>query len=425
MKTSHKIFFLPAIILIGAYLLKLAAIPNYALVVSASFLLIIISLIVFLRWELKKEKTFNRKSFHVLFFILTLIVIILPYANIFSQGLIPIIIYSFIVLSVFIYFIKINTDKYDLSKFVNPNNYRNFVFQILFLVVLNSPFIDTLPDKFYSPSFQPKYEQRKGPEIYIDEAHYNYHTSSGLYTTFANVLRKDGYVVNSFAKIITNESLQQVKILVISNALNKQNIDNWEQPVYSAFEEQEILCIRDWVENGGSLFLIADHPPFSSASQKLAAAFGFTFSDGTARQREGGKSDLFSRQNKMLLENEITNGTNNSEYVDSIITFTGQAFKIPDSATSILNFNGDYALYTPKIHNDFSDCIPEDITGYSQGAYMKFGKGRIVVFGEAAMFSGQLGAGLSWIKMGMNSTNAKNNYKLLLNIAHWLDNYKN
>jgi hypothetical protein len=53
---------------------------------------------------------------------------------------------------------------------------------------------------------------------------------------------------------------------------------------------------------------------------------------------------------------------------------------------------------------------------------MKCGKGRIVVFGEAAMFSGQLGAGLSWIKVGMNSSEAKNNYKLLLNIVHWLDN---
>ncbi|MCC6683694.1 MAG: DUF4350 domain-containing protein, partial [Bacteroidia bacterium] len=269
---------------------------------------------------------------------------------------------------------------------------------------------------------QPKYEQGIGPAIYIDEAHYNYHTSTGLYTTFANVLRKDGYVVTSFTKAITNESLQHVKILVISNALNKKNSNNWGQPVYPAFEEQEIQRIKNWVENGGSLFLIADHPPFSSASKKLAAMFGFTFADGTARQRVSGKSDLFSRQNKMLLENEITNGTNASEYIDSIVTFTGQAFKIPDSAMAILNFNENYAQYSPEVYNDFSNCIPEDITGYSQGAYMKYGKGRIVVFGEAAMFSGQLGAGLSWIKTGMNSANAQNNFKLLLNIVHWLDN---
>jgi hypothetical protein len=422
MKTSEKLFFLPASILLTAYLFKLGAIPNHVLVVAGSFLLIIIFLIIFLNKEIKKEKSFIRKVFHILFFLLILIVITLPFANMFSQGLVPIIIYCLMALGVIIYFIQINKDKYALSKFIRPDNYRNFVFQNLFLVILNSPFSDILPDKFYSPIFQPKYEQGNGPEIFIDEAHNNYHTSSGLYTTFANILRKDGYVVKPFAKTITNESLHQVKILVISNALNKKNSDNWEQPVYSAFEEQEIQNIKDWVQNGGSLFLIADHPPFSSASKNLAATFGFIFTDGTARQRVRGKSDLFSRKNKMLLGNEITNGTNASEYVDSIITFTGQAFKIPDSAKAILNFNEEYAEYSPKIHNDYSNCIPVDINGFSQGAYMKCGKGRIVVFGEAAMFSGQLGAGLSWIKVGMNSSEAKNNYKLLLNIVHWLDN---
>jgi hypothetical protein len=50
---------------------------------------------------------------------------------------------------------------------------------------------------------------------------------------------------------------------------------------------------------------------------------------------------------------------------------------------------------------------------------MKVGKGRVAVFGEAAMFSAQL-AGRGGAPMGMNAPEAAQNYKLLLNVLHWL-----
>ena len=61
-----------------------------------------------------------------------------------------------------------------------------------------------------------------------------------------------------------------------------------------------------------------------------------------------------------------------------------------------------------------------NVKGWSQGAYKKYGKGRIVVFGEAAMFTAQI-AGPRKSKMGMNNEVAPENYQLLLNIIHWLD----
>ncbi|MFT5253862.1 MAG: hypothetical protein ACI87N_002915 [Flavobacteriales bacterium] len=57
--------------------------------------------------------------------------------------------------------------------------------------------------------------------------------------------------------------------------------------------------------------------------------------------------------------------------------------------------------------------------GWPQGAYKKYGKGKVVVFGEAAMFSAQLAGAKK--KMGMNNKVAPENYQLLLNIIHWLD----
>jgi hypothetical protein len=55
------------------------------------------------------------------------------------------------------------------------------------------------------------------------------------------------------------------------------------------------------------------------------------------------------------------------------------------------------------------------------GAFTTLGKGRVVVFAEAAAFTTQLVAGLSFLPMGMNAPGAGQNHRLLLNIIHWLD----
>jgi len=54
---------------------------------------------------------------------------------------------------------------------------------------------------------------------------------------------------------------------------------------------------------------------------------------------------------------------------------------------------------------------------------MDYGKGKIVVFGEAAMFSAQIAEidENTRFNAGMNSPRGKNNYKLLVNIIRWLD----
>lgn len=53
---------------------------------------------------------------------------------------------------------------------------------------------------------------------------------------------------------------------------------------------------------------------------------------------------------------------------------------------------------------------------------MKYGKGRIVIFGEAAMFTAQL-QGKN--KMGMNTKSASQNAQFLLNTLHWLNGILN
>jgi len=50
---------------------------------------------------------------------------------------------------------------------------------------------------------------------------------------------------------------------------------------------------------------------------------------------------------------------------------------------------------------------------------LQYGKGRVVIFGEAAMFTAQL-QGPDRRPMGMNQPTAKQNPQFLLNVIHWL-----
>ena len=101
--------------------------------------------------------------------------------------------------------------------------------------------------------------------------------------------------------------------------------------------------------------------------------------------------------------------------------FTGQAFIALENATIISTLNDDYKILLPTVAWEFNESTPEiSGQGFINGAFMEYGKGRVVIFGEAAMFSAQL-LGQQQEKMGMNHPGAKQNPQLLLNIIHWLD----
>jgi len=277
------------------------------------------------------------------------------------------------------------------------------------------------PD-FNPPIFNPAYPPSEGSIICIDESHNNFHTIDGRYKPFADLLARDGYVVKPFKDSVTKKSLEAVDILVISNALNSRNTQDWTLPTPSAFNENEINNIVEWVRDGGSLFLIADHMPFPGAAQDLAEAFGFNLNNGFAFDSTGTGTQLFIREDGTLKDNYITNGRTVLERVDSIYSFTGQAFQIPKDATPVLFLNENFISLMPDTAWNFKDDTEKiSVSGWSQGAVIKFGSGKVAVWGEAAMFSAQI-AGEKKVKVGMNAPKAKYNYQLLLNIIHWLDN---
>jgi hypothetical protein len=274
-------------------------------------------------------------------------------------------------------------------------------------------------DLNYKPPVpRPAYESGKGPRVAIDEAHHNFHTAEGRYKPFAELLRRDGYRVSGLSQRLSAASLAGTDVLVISNALHERNAEDWSPPNPSAFTREEIAALHDWVEKGGSLFLIVDHMPFPAAAGDLAKAFGVEFRNGHARAghwKEDGLDTFDSATG--LKESTITRGRSDDEKVTKVATFTGSAFKPPKHATPVLEF-GPKSVLMERGEKETQE-VP--IEGWCQGAVMKVGRGRVAVFGEAAMFSAQL-AGKE--QMGMNVPGAEQNHQLLLNVLHWLTRAK-
>ena len=299
---------------------------------------------------------------------------------------------------------------------------RHQLFTMALLAAAGTVTAQQVPDPWYNPPVpRPAYESGQGPLVAIDEAHKNSHTVSRSYKPFAELLRRDGYRVDGFAEPLTSNSLDAVDVLVIANALSHWNVDNWMLPTPSAFTQEEIAALRVWVETGGSLVLIADHMPFSGAAAELAKAFGIDFSNGFAVPGGGfvADPDTFALGTG-LKESVVTRGRADEETVTKVVTFVGSAFRCPEHATAVIEFGPNSVSHeTARAWSFTNDTPMVPIEGWCQGAIMKAGRGRLAVFGEAAMFSAQrVDAELQpW---GMNAPGAEQNHQLLLNVMHWL-----
>ncbi len=272
---------------------------------------------------------------------------------------------------------------------------------------------------FQPPIEQPAWPAGRGPVLLLDEAHANFHTAGGRYLPFVRLVERDGFVVVPSRERFTEAVLAKGRILVIANALADSAA--WVLPARPAFTVEEVAAVERWVRGGGALLLIADHMPFPGAAQRLGRAFGLEFLDGFALRNGGGDGpDRFRREDGSLADHPITRGRSPAERVDSVATFTGQAFRATVPAAPLLVLDSTWSVLLPHRAWVFSDSTPRTGgAGLLQGAALRHGRGRVVVFGEAAMFSAQR-AGPNRNPMGMNHPEAAGNPRLLLNILHWL-----
>ena len=276
------------------------------------------------------------------------------------------------------------------------------------------------PD-FDSKVARPAYV-KKHPKVLLDEAHHNFHTASGRYKPFADLISSDGYEVTPNKKKFSKDALRGCDVLVISNALGAMAMGSPEAG-NPAFTDDECDAVRDWVRAGGNLLLIADHAPMGAANEKLGQRFGVEMSKGYTgdpkNHDEETGSDTFIRydpDNKLLGDHPITRGRNPSEKISRIIAFTGQSLKGPEGSVAFMKLADTAVDVTPE--RPGSEQKQTSAAGHAQGIAFKFGKGRVVVMAEAGMLSAQL-AGPRKMKFGMNRPGIDNR-QLALNIMHWL-----
>jgi hypothetical protein len=277
-----------------------------------------------------------------------------------------------------------------------------------------------VPDTLFNPPItNPAYPAGQGPVVGVDAAHANFHTADDRYLAFARLLRRDGYRVESHTQPFSAATLARLDVLVISNALG--DTANRAVPTRSAFTDDEIAAVAAWVEGGGALLLIADHMPMAGAAAKLARAFGVHFINGYAVSDDRGRpSFMFRRGDGSLVPHAAAEGRTPAERVDSVLSVTGQAFRATAPVEPVLVVPGPATLYMTHRWGVVTDSTPTlAADGLLQGAVLRHGRGRVAVFGEAAMFSAQR-AGPNAVPMGMNDPAAAQNPTFVLNVMHWL-----
>jgi hypothetical protein len=288
-----------------------------------------------------------------------------------------------------------------------------------------------LGQQIADPDFDPKVANpaytKKHPRVFLDEAHHNFHTASGRYKPFADLITSDGYRVIASKEKFSKAALKGCDVLVISNALGAMAMGSPEAS-NPAFTDDECDAVRDWVRAGGNLLLIADHAPMGAANEKMGLRFGVEMSKGYTgdpeNRDEETKSDTFlkyNRDNKLLGDHPITRGRNDRERISRVIAFTGQSLVGPKDSVAFM-----------KLADTAVDLVPArqgveekqtSAAGHAQGIALKFGKGRVVVMAEAGMLSAQI-AGPQKMKFGMNRPGIDNR-QLALNIMHWLSRLLN
>lgn len=297
---------------------------------------------------------------------------------------------------------------------------KRLVKVIVFAAFIGSP-LGLLSQQQADPNFDAKVANpaytSTHPKILFDEAHNNFHTATGRYKPFVDLITNDGYQVSSNKEKFQPNVLQGHDVLVIANALGSSD-SNPLARTGPAFTDDECNIVREWVRNGGALLLIADHAPAGGAAENLGAAFGVDMSkaytgDPTNFQRKGLDVSwiVFSRSNGALGRHAIMEGRNETERIKLVMSFTGQSLKGPTGAIALLKLSD--AAYDVLNLSTPQQATTVPAAGRAQAIAMPFGKGRVVVFGEAAMLTAQN------VNFGMNYPGLDNR-QLVLNLMHWL-----
>lgn len=267
------------------------------------------------------------------------------------------------------------------------------------------------------------------PVVLFDEGHNNRHGVSSTYGAFARLLRNDGFVVHSdSASRLTDHRLAEARVLAVVNAMGPR-----ERRDSAAFRPAEIEVVRRWVDAGGSLLIVTDHYPFGDAVAPLAAAFGVQVGRGVVEDSIGFDSTStdqtrldFSLANGRLGSHPITNGWDDRTKIRRVVTFTGASLSAGPTAAPLLLLSRGALDLEPHVQVtvdgdqrrtrvSYGNGVPA--YGRAQALALTYGRGRVVVVGEAACLTAQIDGDGS--PLGMNVP-GNDNKQFVRNIMRWL-----
>mgnify|MGYP001813415074 FL=1 len=268
----------------------------------------------------------------------------------------------------------------------------------------------------------PMYEHSKGPNILLDAAHHNFHVTEGFIEPFAEIAAADGYRTMVGTSTFTPEFLHSFDIVMVITALPFEFTSKTEVTTETTFSDAEIEALLDWVSSGGSLLVFSEHAPFDQAINPRLKRFDVTSSVGTIADPVHYDEELgwdgwvvFSRENGLLnADHPIVNGRDDSEAVNSVVTFGGSAL----TGDEYVNI---FRLSDTAENRQHPTGVGPDGMGDSQALAGEVGEGRILIFGDsngftAMNFDEEDGSVRS---LGMNT--AHHDWKqMVLNSLHWL-----
>jgi eukaryotic-like serine/threonine-protein kinase len=226
---------------------------------------------------------------------------------------------------------------------------------------------------------------------------------------FANLLEENGYSVSKLTDApITSDKLKGYKVLII-------------MAQYRNYTDEEVNAIKDFVNNGGGLFLVGSNWGDVDGNQnfafnKIARSFGVDFAN----------NELVTNDQNYIFFSSVV-GINDLR--PSPITANVQKFyymmatyiKNPGPSNVIAytdsNTWGDQGHTTPDGVTDSNyKKDPNERSGpFPVVSEMKFGKGKVVYMGSAYSFINAMIYRSNTWKLGLNSVNWLSNQPVLTN----------
>ncbi len=281
------------------------------------------------------------------------------------------------------------------------------------------------PDKSFDARVGHPALATRTPRMLFDEAHHEFHRIGGRYLPFARLARADGWQVTANAAPLDSAVLANADLLVIANALGHGDMGS-PDAVKPAFTPAEVRAVEAWVRRGGALLMIADHAPMGDAARPLGEAFGVdmraAYTADTLRAEGGHETILHFRPGRGLhVSHPIVAGRDTSERVRHVVAFTGQSLGGPPGAAQLLTLSEHAEDLLVGLGQHLGDVPAErrrPAGGRAMGLAFGHGRGRVVVMGEAAMFTAQV-AGPQRRPMGMNLP-GNDDRRFALNVLRWL-----